>query len=46
MAPFMEVDVSSLLVNHHMMYDHDILSAELVTPILNDLSMWPKSLNP
>ena len=42
-SPFMEVETESLTLRHHMMFDHDVLEAELLSPLLNDLTMWPRT---
>jgi hypothetical protein len=43
-APFMELCLESLSLSHHMMYDHDVLTGELLAPTLNDLTLWPKTI--
>lgn len=45
-SPFMEVEAESLTLRHHMMLDHDVLEAELLSPVLNDLTMWPRTEDP
>ena len=45
-APFMEVSVEAFTLRHHMMYDHDVLEGEFRSPVLNDLTMWPRTQDP
>jgi len=46
MAPFMELRMERLTLRHHMMYDHDLLEGDFLLPIINDLTMWPRTSDP
>ena len=46
MAPFLELSTDRLTLQYDMMCDHDVLTATFDSPVLNDLTMWPKTIDP
>lgn len=42
----MELALDNLTVIYDNYYDHDIFEAKFMGTILNDLTMWPKTIKP
>ena len=45
-SPFLEISLDSLSIVYDNHYDHDVLDGLLKGVILNDLTLWPKTIVP
>jgi hypothetical protein len=46
LAPFLELDAQRMSLRYDMHYDHDLLEVSLASPVLSDLTEWPRTIDP